>query len=51
MLVNASWRTPLIGGLKLQIRVENLFDKRYEYASGYNTMRRAVSAALRYSFL
>lgn len=51
MLVNASWRTPLVGGLKLQIRVENLLDKRYEYASGYNTMRRAVSAALRYSFL
>jgi len=50
-LVNASWRAPLAGGLKLQVRVENLLDKRYEYASGYNTMRRAVSAALRYSFL
>jgi len=50
-LVNASWRTPLVGGLKLQVRVENLLDKRYEYAAGYNTMRRSVHAALRYDFL
>jgi vitamin B12 transporter len=51
LLVNGSWRTPLAAGLHLQVRVENLLDKRYEYASGYNTMRRAVFAALRYQFL
>jgi vitamin B12 transporter len=50
LLVNGAWRVRLADGLQLQIRVENLLDKRYEYASGYNTMRRAAFAALRYRF-
>ena len=50
-LVNASWRVTLMTGLRLQVRVENLFDKRYEYAAGYNTMRRGLFVAVRYDFL
>ncbi len=33
-----------------QLRLENLTDERYELASGYNTPRRALFAATRYSF-
>ena len=50
-LVNASWSVALPIGLKLQVRVENLCDKRYEYAAGYNTMRRGLFVAVRYDFL
>jgi vitamin B12 transporter len=49
-LVAATWRYSLGHGLTLQAKVDNLLDKRYEYISGYNTMRRSVFGAVRYDF-
>lgn len=49
-LVAATWRWALGGGFTLQAKVDNLLDKRYEYISGYNTMRRSVFGAVRYDF-
>jgi vitamin B12 transporter len=49
-VVSASWRWSIHRGFSLRAKVDNLFDKRYEYISGYNTARRSVSAAVRYDF-
>jgi vitamin B12 transporter len=49
-LVTATWRYSVGHGLTLQAKVDNLMDKRYEYISGYNTMRRSVFGAVRYDF-
>ncbi len=49
-LVNLFWRATLAPGLSLQARLENAFDKRYEVASGYFTMRRGLFGSVRYDF-
>ena len=35
-------------GFSVQLRLENAFDKRYEVASGYYTMRRSLFGTVRY---
>jgi len=49
-LVSATWRWSINPRLSLRAKVDNLFDKRYEYISGYNTARRGVFATIRYDF-
>jgi vitamin B12 transporter len=49
-LVAATWRWSLSHAFSLRMKVDNLFDKRYEYISGYNTARRSISASVRYDF-
>lgn len=49
-LVSASWRWSMSRALSLRMKVDNLFDKRYEYISGYNTARRGLYATVRYDF-
>jgi vitamin B12 transporter len=49
-LVSLFWRAAVGRGLSLQLRLENAFDKRYELASSYFTMRRGLFGALRYDF-
>ncbi len=48
-LVNIAWQYPLSRGLQLEGRVENLGDREYELASGYNTVGRSYFLALRYA--
>ena len=47
-LVNLFWGAALPEGFSVQLRLENAFDKRYEVASGYYTMRRSLFGTVRY---
>lgn len=49
-LANLSARFTLARQWTLQFRLENALDRRYELASTYNTMRRALMVATRYQF-
>ncbi|MFO0451311.1 MAG: TonB-dependent receptor plug domain-containing protein, partial [Pseudomonadota bacterium] len=49
-LVNLHARIALTPAWTVQARLENALDRRYELASGFNTMRRAVMVATRYGF-
>ena len=50
LLVNLFWRATVGRDLSLQLRLENAFDKRYEVANGYFTMRRGLYGSMRYDF-
>ena len=49
-LANLSARVALGERFTLVLRAENLFDKDYELASGFNTMGQSFFGALRYGF-
>jgi vitamin B12 transporter len=49
VLANLSAQWTFDERLTLTARVENLFDRDYELASGYNTVGRSLFASLRYS--
>jgi len=48
-IVNLSLQYPLLDSLFAEARVENLLDKEYELASGFNTSDRAGYVGLRYT--
>ncbi len=48
-IANVSLQYPLLDGLFAEARVENLLDKEYELASGFNTSDRAGYVGLRYT--
>lgn len=50
LLANLAARFALAPGLSLQLHLENVLDHRYEYAYGYNTLRRSLTVAARYTF-
>jgi vitamin B12 transporter len=47
-LANLSARFPLAPGFSVEGRIENVFDKDYAFAEGYNTPERAYYVGLRY---
>lgn len=49
-VVNLTATFPLMPKLRVQARMENVLDKRYETAAGFNSPRAAASAGVRYDF-
>lgn len=49
-VVNLTATFPLMPKLRVQARIENVLDKHYELASGFNTTGAAASGGLRYDF-
>jgi vitamin B12 transporter len=47
-LLNAGCGWQLAPGWTVQLRLDNVLDRRYELASGYNTPRRSLTLAMRY---
>lgn len=50
MLINLNARIQLSRHLTLRTKVENLLDKDYELAAGYNTAGRGAYATLNYDY-
>lgn len=49
-VANLTARVALSNALSVQARLENALDRKYELASGFTTMRRALMVAARYQF-